>query len=311
MPPADPAPQGGPAVPAAVGPAGGPGQGVLSGTRVLSLAINVPGPVAAARLVALGAQVHTLQPPSGDPLRLVCPGWYDELHAAMTVETADLKTASGRDRLEHLLEQADVLLVSSRPSALARLDLVPDELVTRHARLVVVSIVGEAGPGAERAGHDLTYAAAAGLVKPPELPRTLLADLAGAAETVQAVLAGLLHRASTGAGSVIEVSLTEAVAGLAAPRRHGLTAAGGALGGGWPLYDVYPAADGGWVAVAALEEHFARRLLGELGLDAPDRENLTAVLATRTAEEWERWALERDLPLAALRSAAAATASPR
>ncbi len=273
----------------------------LTGVSVLTLAINVPGPVAAARLATLGADVHTVQPPGGDPLALACPSWYADLHAGMTVEQADLKSAQGRERVESLLASSDVLLVSSRPSALARLGLAPTAVSGRHPRLVMVGIVGEGGAGAERAGHDLTYVAEAGLLSPPELPRTLLADLAGAAEAVAAVLTGLLRRSRTGTGSFTEVSLAEAVARLADPLRHGVSAPGGALGGGWPLYDLYPAGDGRWVAVAALEEHFARRLLSGLGVASPDRAQLAAVLATRPADEWERWAAERDLPLAAVR----------
>ncbi len=52
----------------------------LSGIRVVTLAVNVPGPVAAARLCALGAQVHKIEGPAGDTLRTVTPSWYDAWH---------------------------------------------------------------------------------------------------------------------------------------------------------------------------------------------------------------------------------------
>ena len=79
----------------------------------------------------------------------------------------------------------------------------------------------------------------------------------------------------------------------------GLTARGGWLGGGYPLYGFFRASDG-WVAVAALEPHFARRLLTELSLKSADRAALESIFLEHTASAWERWAAERDLPLVAV-----------
>jgi crotonobetainyl-CoA:carnitine CoA-transferase CaiB-like acyl-CoA transferase len=59
----------------------------------------------------------------------------------------------------------------------------------------------------------------------------------------------------------------------------------------------------GWVALAALEPHFWRKLNLELGLSSPDQEQLQATFLTRTALEWEAWGIQRDLPLAAVRDA--------
>ena len=56
------------------------------------------------------------------------------------------------------------------------------------------------------------------------------------------------------------------------------------------------------MALAALEPHFWERLLKELGVDGDSRD-LQRIFRTKTAEQWERWAVERDLPLAAVRNA--------
>jgi crotonobetainyl-CoA:carnitine CoA-transferase CaiB-like acyl-CoA transferase len=82
---------------------------------------------------------------------------------------------------------------------------------------------------------------------------------------------------------------------------HGLTGARGLLGGDLPAYAVYAAADG-HVALAALEPHFVRRLAAavEVAPDELTREHLEQVFAARTAAEWERWAVERDIPLVAV-----------
>jgi hypothetical protein len=52
--------------------------------------------------------------------------------------------------------------------------------------------------------------------------------------------------------------------------------------------------------VGGLQPHFWERLLEELGVEG-DRRDLQRIFGTRTAERWEEWATERDLPLAAVR----------
>ena len=69
----------------------------LAGVRLLSFALNVPGPVAVARLVAHGAAAVKVEPPSGDPLTTHSRAWYDALHAGVAVATVDLKSAAGRE----------------------------------------------------------------------------------------------------------------------------------------------------------------------------------------------------------------------
>ena len=178
--------------------------------------------------------------------------------------TLDLKAEGGRAALERLLSAADLLVTAQRPSALARLGLGWEALHLRHPRLCQVAIFGFPAPRQEEAGHDLTYQAEAGLLQPPRLPATLLADMAGGERAVGAALALLLARARDGAGRLAEVALSDAVEALAEPHRFGLTRPGALLGGGAPGYALYRAADG-WVAVAALEPHFLERLVAGLG----------------------------------------------
>nr|WP_242822428.1 CoA transferase [Thermaerobacter marianensis] len=149
---------------------------------MVNLAVNVPGPVAAARLQALGATVCKVEPPGGDPLAAAAPAWYEELTAGQEVVRLDLKTPAGRAALDERLAHADLLLTAQRPSALARLGLGPAALARRFPHLVHVAIVGYPAPRQEEPGHDLTYLAETGLLDPPALPRTLLADLGGPSE---------------------------------------------------------------------------------------------------------------------------------
>ena len=272
----------------------------LHGISVVSLALNVPGPVAAARLVELGATVVKVEPPAGDPLAHAHRGWYDLLHARQEVARLDLHEERDRARLDRLLERADLLLTSSRPATLERLALGWPELHARHPRLAQVAIVGYPRPHENRPGHDLTYVAARGLVAPPELPRTLIADLGGAQRAVEAALALILARERGEDAGYVEVALAEAADFFAAPLRLGLTAPGGGLGGGLPEYGLYRARTG-WIALAALEQRFQERLRVELGLAALTREALEEAFRDRSPEDWEAWAAARDLPIAAVR----------
>lgn len=270
----------------------------LAGIRVVTTAVNLPGPLACVRLHALGAAVTRVEPPAGDPLAGVSPAWYRELADGQQLVTLDLKEPGARGVFDALLADADLLVTATRPAALERLGLGWAALRARHPRLCHLAITGYPPPDEDRPGHDLTYAAAAGLVAPPELPRTLVADLAAAERAIGTALALLLARGRDGAGRQASVALAEVAEEFAAPLRHGLTTPGGVLGGGSPLYGLYRAKEG-WIAIAALEPRFAQRLAGELYVGA-DRASLEAAFARRTAAEWEAWARERDLPLVAV-----------
>lgn len=272
----------------------------LNNFHILSLAINIPGPVAAARLRDLGAAVTKIEPPGGDMMAWGSPGWYESLNRGIEVLTLDLKTAEGQQKLAEYLSHSDLLLTSTRLDALERLGLGWATLSQKYPQLCQVAIVGYPPPDENKAGHDLNYQAVLGLVQPPQLPRTTLADIAGAERAAQAAL-GLLLARERGQGSGYEiVSLAEAAALYAEPLRRGITTPGGSLGGGLPGYSLYQTRDG-WIALAALEPHFLQRLTTELGLTRMSSATLADALADAFAEQtaafWEKWAAEKDLPL--------------
>jgi alpha-methylacyl-CoA racemase len=275
---------------------------LLQGVKIVSLALNAPGPVAAARLTKLGADVTKVEPPTGDAIKTAAPAWYESLCQGQTVLRLDLKSPEGRSKLDELLAQADLLLASFRLSALQRLELDWESLRARHPKLCFVGIIGYPAPFQERTGHDLTYQSDLGLLRPPQMPPTLFVDLAGSERAVSMALA-LLNRAARGGGAGCAwISLHECAQDLAAPFKAGLTASGGLLGGGYPLYGFYRANDG-WIAIAAVEPHFAEKLLKELGLKKADRTALEQIFRQRKAAAWEKWAAELDLPLVAVREA--------
>lgn len=274
----------------------------LSGIRITTLATNLPGPVAAARLRGLGAEIIKVEPITGDPLAGLCPAWYKSLVEGQEVLRLNLKEKEERSQLDQLLKESDFLLTSIRRAALKRLSLDWPELHAHFPRLSHVAIVGYSAPDEDKAGHDLTYQAEAGLVTPPDLPRTVLGDLATAERVVSTALALLVARGRDQHGRYSEVALIDVTQGLADPWRYGVTTPDGALGGGFPGYNLYRAV-GGWIALAALETHFWARLQTELGVSNPTREDLARIFLTRDAAEWEAWATARDLPLTAVREA--------
>lgn len=283
----------------------------LRGVRVLSLALNLPGPAALMRLQAMGARCLKAEPPapnganSGDPMGQYNPQAYADMHAGVRVISVDLKTERGQERLHKELARTDVLLTSFRPSALRKLGLGWKELHRRHAGLSVVAIVGAPGARAEEPGHDLTYLADAGLVTGLDLPATLFADMGGALMASEAVLQAVLTAKTQGKTTFQEVALSEAAAWLARPRHWGLTQPTGAVGGAHAGYRVYPCKDGR-VAVAALEPHFAAALCQAAGWPNQGRTTLlqpqthaaiAQFLAGKTRAQLDRLAVANDIPL--------------
>lgn len=275
--------------------------GPLIGVTVLSIAINLPGPAAAARLAGQGASVTTVLPPSGDPMEQFAMPYYDELHVGQEVRRVDLKSPEGLAEVDELLSGADVFVTSSRPSALRRLGLDFASVHERHPQVCQVDIVGYPGEQGETAGHDLTYQAGTGLLGEGRMPTTLVVDLAGSERAAAEASAALVARARLGEGVRREVALSDLAHTMSRPHTHGLTAPGGLLAGDLPVYSVYAASEG-QVALAALEPHFTQALLGALRLAPEDltRERLGEVFAVRTATEWQAWADEHDIPLTAL-----------
>jgi alpha-methylacyl-CoA racemase len=268
----------------------------LAGIRVITLALNVPGPMAAERLRDLGASITKVEPPDGDPLKSLNPRWYRQLTDGVTVVTCNLKTALGSWFLSDKLANTDLLLTSQRPAALKRIGLGWDTLHARFPRLCQVAIVGFPAPRQNVAGHDLTYLGSRGLLQPPALPPTLFADVAGSEQAALAAVAVLLGRARTGIGEYVEVAIADAATRLAAPRNAGLTTTGGHLAGAFPGYNIYRTTDG-WVAVAALEPHFYRRLCELLGVSIPSYESFAACFGSQSNSYWSEFAAKHDLPI--------------
>lgn len=248
----------------------------LQGTRILSLALNLPGPAALMRCHQMGAQCFKLEPVaaqgqlSADPMQAYSLPAYTQLHQGIELLQANLKTPEGQALLHEQLNQADVLLTSFRPNALHKLGLDWSELQAQYPRLCMVRIFGSTDPQeAGHAGHDLTYQAEAGLLDSGHMPASLFADMTGAVMASEAIMQTLLARAHSGSGHCVDIGLAQAAHWTALPRQWQMTTPQGDVGGAHAGYGMYRCADG-WVALAALEPHFAQRLCVVAGLPSAD-----------------------------------------
>lgn len=294
--------------------------GPLEHVRVLDLSRLFPGPYASLLLADLGADVVKVEAPSGgDYLRYFPPAVDDAGGAAFWAlnrgkrsVALDLQDAEQREKLVALIRACDVVIESFRPGVMEKFDLGPDAILRENPRAIVcrISGYGQQGPDRLRAGHDLNYAARAGVIdvmrdKGP-LP-VQVADLAGGAwPAALQICAALYGREQSGKGAVIDVSMTDgAHAMLIMPlARQALDASeeiadgNDLLAGAVPSYDVYPAKEGS-LAVGALEPKFWMALCSALelhdlagdGLSTGERgEEVRAILRerflTKTASEW-------------------------
>lgn len=310
----------------------------LSGLLVVDLSRLLPGPLTGKLLADLGARVVKVEEPSrGDPIRMTPPvregiGSLAAILLSGTESIAlDLKQPESREVLGKLLERADVLLESFRPGTLARLLGFPlEELRERYPRLVVCSLSGwgQSGPYAPRAGHDLTYQAAAGSLAPTaEMPAVPMADLGGAWSAATSILAALLERERTGRGRHVDVALYDAavhsnLVGWAV-EAGGQRGAGDRLPltGALPCYNLYETADGRQLALGALEPHFWKRFCE--AVDRPDlirrqysasavaRRKVAELIRTRTLSEWMALLGRRDIPVEPVLSASEARQHPQ
>lgn len=280
----------------------------LRSVRVVSLALNLPGPAALMRLAQMGATCTKVNPPAGDPMLHYTPEGYASLHKGVKQVTCDLKSLTGQQTLHKLLSKTDVLLTSFRPSALTKLGLAWKTLHKLYPGLSCVSVVGAPGHLAEVPGHDLTYQAEVDLVPSMALPASLFADMGGAMMASEAVLKATLTQRTSGKGSFHEVALSDAAAWLALPRHWGMTLPQGAVGGAHAGYKMY-ACKNGRVAVAALEPHFAKTLCDAAGITLKDSKAMFAqnthdaiatFFASKTRQQLEKIASDEDIPLMTL-----------
>lgn len=290
--------------------------GPLKSVKVVEIAGIGPGPFAAMMLADLGADVIRIDRLGvGDgPL---ASGVWNFMHRGRRSAAVDLKHPDGRDLVLELCESADALIEGFRPGVMERLGLGPDAVHARNPRLAYGRMTGygQDGPLAAVAGHDINYLSVAGVLgamqrqgERPMFPLNLVADFGGGGMLLALGLVSAIFEArASGSGQVVDAAMVDGTA-LLSTLFHAFRQAGmwsdepgtNLLDSGAHFYEVYETADGGHIAVGALEPQFYAELLRLLELDPEDfpqwdrsrwpelKRRFAQVFATRTRAEWAR-----------------------
>jgi len=284
----------------------------LAGVRVLDLSRLLPGPWCSLLLADLGAEVIKVETPlAGDyariaPAELGFGGVFEAVNRGKRSIAVNYRLPRGREVVLRLATAADVFLESSMPGQIARRGLDAAAVRAVNPRIVYCSLsgYGQEGPYRDRPGHDLDYLAIGGLLAllgpagaRPVPPGLQVADLAGGTLAALEILAALFRRERTGEGAFLDVAVLDAVVSWLGPLGAGVATAGataGPLSGAFPCYAVYPASDGAFMAVGALEPPFwvafcraiEREDLVPRQYDATAIPEVAAILASRSRAAW-------------------------
>jgi crotonobetainyl-CoA:carnitine CoA-transferase CaiB-like acyl-CoA transferase len=311
---------------------------------VLDFTTLLPGPLATLMLAEAGAEVIKVERPGGEEMRAMAPRWeresaaFELLNRGKRSLNLDLKTETGRRRLDPLLKRADIVVEQFRPGVMAALGLGYEAVNAVNPRAIYCSITGygQSGPRSAEAGHDVNYIGATGLLAlqpgaagQPQVPPALIADIGGGSfPAVINILLALRQRDQIGRGCHLDIAMTDAMftfawhalaIGAATGRYPG--AGDTRLTGGSPRYALYPTSDGRLVACGALEQKFWERFCRTIGLapqlvddaasPASTRAAVAAIIAGRSADDWRPMLAEADCCATIVASLEEALADPQ
>lgn len=303
---------------ATIGDGRTPHAAALADVVVLECATGVSAPFCARLLGDLGARVIKVEPSGGDPVRRYGPFPADTPHPERSALFAYLNggkesvllhgdAGGGRERLNRLVEFADLLITNLPAAERARWNLDLDAIAVTHPDLVVVSLseFGDSGSQGACRSYQIQVSALAGASvilgepgRPPlHLPLSvpaLQAGLHGAA----AALTALLARRRCGRGQRVEIAEADVLASYCGGMSLYIRGAGGKWhrrgferhGRIYPS-GFYPCKDG-FIFIATQTREQWKGFLRLMGEPAWARED--AALQDGVAIGWER-ADEADL----------------
>ena len=198
----------------------------LDGITVVALEHVIAAPFCTRQLADLGARIIKIERPGdGDFAR-----GYDTQVEGMSSHfvwvnrskesiTLDLKQDAALAILKSLLKTADVFIQNLAPGAAARMGLTAQALQKDNPRLILCSIsgYGNDGPYRDKKAYDLLIQSEAGFLSVTGTPETpskagnSIADIAAGMYAYTNILAALLQRGKTGKGTVIDISMLEAL----------------------------------------------------------------------------------------------------
>lgn len=278
-----------------------------------------------------------IEPPDGDFARRIPFAMFRMANRNKRSMVVDLKHCETPRLVAALARWADLVVEGFRPGVAARLGIDHATLSPHNPRLVYCSLsgYGQTGPDRLIPGHDLDYLAASGALalaghwsEPPRRSGLPVADLAGGCYAAIAVLAAH-ERHVTGRGVYLDLSLAESAMSFTAIR-HGFDLDRISRDHLWPTNDLFETADGGWIALGIVEEHFWRNFVAAARDLAPDLEDerfanepsrrrhgdalsarMREIMRRRGTEEWLERFVRHDVPAQRRLTPAEAARSPQ
>ena len=287
---------------------------MLGGFTLLDFSRIGPGPRCTRLLADYGMRVVKIGPPVSQTRMIEAPWYSYSANRGIPQVAIDLRQDAGRQLVRRLVARADAMLESFRPGVAARLGIGYPDAAGANEQIVYCSLsgYGQRGPYATWPAYDINWLALGGLLDAtsraadgsPAVPGGAVADSLGAHSAAVAILTALVQRAATGQGAYLDVAVIDSV--LRTMRTDldaHLASAPAELPDATSLsdlacYAIYQTADGGWLAVGALEPHFWAELCRRLGLDQlisaqrePARQDelrgaLAAIFSTRPRAHW-------------------------
>ena len=313
----------------------GSASGPLAGVRVLDLTINVLGPVCTQLLGDMGADVIKVEAPEGDQNRMNGPArtpgmspFFLIMNRNKRSVVLDVKQPECLEALMKIVDTADVVVHSMRPSAAERLGIGYEAIRARNPRIVYAHAPGFRGDGPrwDEPAFDDVIQGMSGLAAlngtDPEHPRyfpTVIADKFCGYVLASSIAMALFHRERTGRGQKVQVPMFETILQFNLFEHLWTAAVGdGPQGMGYtrmlsPHRRPYKTRDG-HLCVLAVNDLQWRRLLTAIGhprlLDEPRFATMTHrmqniselykilsdTLEQRTSAEWSELLRQADVP---------------
>ncbi len=198
---------------------------MLAGIKVIDLSRNLAAPFCTMILGDMGADIIKVEvPETGDEARGLSPivngasGYFMSVNRNKRSMTLNLKEPRGKEILEKLLEDADVLVDNFRPGTLDRLGFSYERLHGLYPRLICASLsgFGQTGPYRKKAAYDLVVQGYGGIMsitgQPGGEPTRVgisLGDLAAGLYLTIGILGALIARSRTGGGDFIDVAMLD------------------------------------------------------------------------------------------------------
>ena len=199
---------------------------MLEGIRVLDLSRVIAGPYCATLMADLGADVIKVERPGrGDDLRVLrrrgvpdtgMTAVFAAINRGKRSIAVDLQHPEGAKLVFELARRADVVVENFLPGVADRLGLGYAAVSAANPAVVYASVTGfgQTGPHAKRAGYNTIAQGVSGIMaltgmpgQPPTRVGGSVADVAASFCAFGAVNAALVHRARTGDGQHLDVSL--------------------------------------------------------------------------------------------------------